>query len=53
MFSVSRPYVARVAEYIRDQQQRHARDRLWTEWEEMDEETPALTPDAELPPGPE
>jgi putative transposase len=40
VFSVSRSHVARVAEYIEHQAERHAQQRLWPEWEETDEETP-------------
>ena len=37
-FSVSRSHVARVIRYIENQERHHAKNKLWEEWEETDEE---------------
>jgi len=38
-FSVSRSHLKRVIAYVEQQEQRHAQNNLWPEWEETDEET--------------
>ena len=38
VFSVSRSHVKRVTSYVENQAKRHAGKKLWTEWEEVDEE---------------
>ena len=38
VFSVSRSHIKRVVSYVENQAKRHANGRLWSEWEEADEE---------------
>jgi putative transposase len=38
VFSVSRSHVPRVITYINNQKRHHAENKLWSEWEETDEE---------------
>jgi REP element-mobilizing transposase RayT len=42
-FSVSRSHVRRVRQYVESQKERHALNDLWSEWEEVDEESEAAT----------
>ena len=36
VFSLSRPHLKKVIRYVQDQKQRHAKQRLWHDWEEPD-----------------
>ena len=39
VFSVSRSHVSRVVSYVENQAKHHANKRLWSDWEEVDEES--------------
>lgn len=36
VFSLSRPHLKKVIRYVQEQKQRHAKKRLWADWEEPD-----------------